>query len=120
MTKVVEQPEGEVGSAPVQQATDKAVSLSEKYGCKVHPLVFTNPDGITAVGFVREPPRMTKLAALDELQKGLSSAGRMILESCLLKEESDARLLEDDDFYASAVTACCTLIRVFENQLKKK
>lgn len=48
-----------------------------------------------AVGYFRNPSRTTKMMALDKAIQTPSTAGQMILEACLIKEESDPRIMDE-------------------------
>ena len=92
------------------EAQTKADKLSEKLGITVHPIVFQeDKDSPLVVGYIKEPSRMVKLAVLDKSVMGGFSAAAEMLETVLLKEESDPRIYsersEDDKIYLGAVMA---------------
>jgi hypothetical protein len=112
-----------------QLAQDKAAQLTEtlkaKGVFKVHPIVFRDEktsDVIT--GFVKEPSRMAKMAVMDKALMGSFSAVEEILDSVLIKEESDPRMWSEsqefDDIRMGLVMAVYNLIRYKSNTLKKK
>jgi hypothetical protein len=102
------------------ELNQKAQTLSDDLGFKVHPLSFTNGDGQQIIGFLREPTRSAKLSAMDDMMKSPSQAGETILNACLLVEHSDSRILTDDDVYVSATMDCLSILKVYQNDLKKK
>lgn len=103
-----------------EQLTEKAQTLTSELGFKVYPLSFTNGDGHPIIGFLREPTRSAKLSAMDDMMKSPSQAGETILNACLLTEHSDPRILTDDDVYVSATMDCLSILKVYQNDLKKK
>lgn len=112
-------------------AEQRAIELSQKFGCKVYPILFyaegdmlTQADPI--IGYLKEPARLTKLRIIDEGSKrGEMEVAAELLEIALLKEESDHRLSsqsqEYDEIYMGAcLAASLQIIRVAINQIKKK
>jgi hypothetical protein len=106
------------------QVKEKAEKLSQLHGCNVTPLVFKDGED-SIIGFVKEPPRIVKQRALDAvMQKGAVTAAGELMEAMLIKEESDQRLYVDrpeyDKFYLGASMACMELVKVSQEQFKKK
>ena len=93
-------------------ATQKGEEISSKLGKKIHPIVLPykeNPFDV-AVGFFKVPPRNIKLQAISTvLEKGKVEAGKILINYCLVKEESDLRILSEDpeydDIYIGAILA---------------
>lgn len=97
-----------------------ADAFSSEMGVKVYPLSFTDANDKQVIGFLKEPSRQAKLAAMDDLMKSATQAGETILNACLIAEKSDPRILSDDDVYVSATMDCLTIIKVYQNDVKKK
>jgi hypothetical protein len=107
-----------------QEILAKAGELSQREGCRVHPLCFKT-DGEEIVGFIREPQRIVKQRALDAaIQKGTTVAAGELLEALIIRDESDPRIFSDesqyDEFYFGASMACFELINISQNAFKKK
>lgn len=103
----------------------KAGELSQRENCTVHPLVFMTDEDEQIVGFVREPLRIVKQRALDAaIQKGATVAAGELLEAILIKDASDSRIYseapENDKFYLGASMGCMELIKISQQQFKKK
>lgn len=99
----------------------KADALTQELKVPVTPLCFTTKSGEQVVGFVKEPNRSIKLAAIDKMmQQSPTLAGEMIVENCLIEEHSDSRILSDDNLFVSAVLAVVPLIEAYQNEVKKK
>jgi hypothetical protein len=103
----------------------KADELTAREGCKVHPLVFLDDNGDNIVGFVKEPIRIVKQRALDAaIQKGATVAAGELLEAILIKGDSDYRFYseasEHDKYFLGASMACMDLIKISQDQFKKK
>lgn len=103
-----------------EELTKKAQDLASKLGFKVHPLSFTDSEGNQVIGFMREPTRQAKLSAMDDMMKSPTQAGETILNACLLVDHSDAKILNDDDVYVSATMDCLSILKIYQNDLKKK
>ena len=106
-----------------EEITAKAEELSLKRGKKVYPLT-VNANGEQVIGFIEEPKRQAKYAAMNELaKKDVATAGEIILDACLIKEESDTRLYSNESAHDSivigAAMACLKLVEVYEADLKK-
>lgn len=103
------------------KADDHAKELAQKLNRKVHCIFVDLPDEVV-VGYIQEPMLRNKLAAVNYLgQKQVDMAGELILQTSLIKEESDERLImgNDDDVYVSAVLLCNKLVKVFAGEIKK-
>lgn len=106
-------------------AADKAKELSLKYGVKVSPIVFkeSKQSQEIIVGFIKEPPRFVKLRMMDKGMTSPITAASEVMETCLIKEESDARIYselpENDVFYMGATMVVYAMVEVAINQLKK-
>lgn len=103
----------------------KADELTQREGCKVHPLVFAAANDEQVIGFVKEPMRIVKQRALDAaIQKGATVAAGDLLEAILIKDASDSRIYseaaENDSYYLGASMACMELINISKEQFKKK
>lgn len=104
----------------IKSAEVKAEELSAKYGSKIIPLVFMDADsGESIVGYLKEIPRIVKLRILDTMLTGAYSSCASVIEDYLLKNESDSRILGDDQYYLGAVTEVYNMIQISVNQLKK-
>ena len=108
-----------------EEISKKADELTQREGCKVHPLVFMAENGDEVIGYVKEPIRIVKQRALDAaITKGATVAAGELLESMLLRADSDPRLYserpEHDSIYLGASLACMELIRVSQDMFKKK
>lgn len=108
-----------------EEISKKADELTQREGCKVHPLVFMDGNEEQIVGFVKEPLRIVKQRALDSaIQKGATVAAGELLEAILLKDVSDSRIYsekpEHDAHYLGASMACMDLIRISQDTFKKK
>lgn len=106
-----------------EQINEKADLLSQQRQVKVYPII-VDAKGEQIVGFIEEPKRQAKYAAMNELaKKDVATAGELILEACLIKEESDKRLFsqssEHDSIVIGAAMACLKLVEVYEADLKK-
>lgn len=116
----------------LQQADEKAARLSQARGnIKIIPLVFYREgDTVTqadpVIGFLQDPPRLTKLRLMDEATKrGEMEVAADLLGIALIKEESDYRLSSesqefDDVFIGACLAASVNIVRVALNVYKKK
>jgi hypothetical protein len=105
-----------------EQIIAKAQELSKSLNVKVYPFVLKNGDD-KVVGYVKEPSRLSKYRYLDKAMTGAMSAAAELLEVCLIKEESDPRIMseapENDSFNIGAATFCASLLNVATDSLKK-
>ena len=103
---------------------EKAQEISKRIGLKVYPFSFLIDDTDQVVGYIQEPKRVVKMAALDEMIKSMTMAGEMILNTSLIKEDSDPRILseksEDDSIFISSCLHCVTFLKMYNDELKKK
>lgn len=111
--------------AAQNEAKQKAEKLSDELKVKVHPLVFfVEQDGEPVVGFLKEPNRMVKMACMDKYNHGFYTACGQVVETLLIKEHSDERILsekpEHDNYFMGAVNVVSELITFAANQVDKK
>lgn len=108
------------------EAQTKADALSLKQGKKVYPIIVTVPDGEPAIGFIQEPTRQAKMAALDTLasENAATLSGKMIFDASFLPNESDKRFIsndsEHDAIVIGAYVKCNEFIRAYSTEIKKK
>lgn len=106
-----------------EQIREKAAELEKVMGCKIHPLVFV-VDEDQIVGYMKEPPRIVKLRVLDKSLVSPMTAAAECLESILIEDESDHRILsekpEHDKIYLGACIEATKIIEYSANQFKKK
>lgn len=107
------------------KAEEKAKELSIKYQTKVNPIVFkvdAESDDIV-IGYLKEPQRFVKLRMMDKGMTSPITAASEVMETCLIKEESDPRIMseaqENDVFYIGATKVVYDLVQVAINLVKK-
>jgi hypothetical protein len=103
----------------------RANELSLKHQTKVHPLVFsTEGSDEQIIGYIKEPPRFVKLRVMDKGLTAPVSAASEIVDSYLLKEESDPRIYsespDNDKYYIGATLEAYNMVTLAVNQFKKK
>lgn len=108
-----------------EQITEKAEELSKIHGCPVHPYVFTNT--VTqdqVIGYYKEPPLAVQAKIGDVCASMPISAGMEVLDSYIIKEESDSRLydkkLENKAYYFGLAVELSDIVKLAINQFKKK
>lgn len=107
-------------------AKAKAEVLSKRENAKVTPILFYMNGNFSdpIIGFLKAPSRLAKVKIMDKSdQVGAYSAAAEALEFCLLKADSDMRLISEapeyDDIYMGALIAAQGLINASINQIKK-
>ena len=107
-----------------EAVAQRAADLSRQFNCDVHPLVFSGTADTMIVGYIKEPPRIVKMRALDKSLTSPSTAGAEVLEACLIREASDPRILseapENDVYYIGACLEAVSFVRRSVNLFKKK
>lgn len=84
-------------TARVEELEAKVKSLEAResalagYPVKVHMFRAITPETGEAVAFVKEPTLQAKKAALDMMTRSQTSAADIIIETSILKEDSDPR-----------------------------
>lgn len=110
----------------IDEVKAKAEELSEKMGVKVLPMTFRgNDENDLVVGFLKEPPFLVKARAMDKMYAGMSfTAGMDIMEACLIKEETDPRILSplpiNDTYKLGAIKFCGELVTYRVDITEKK
>lgn len=111
-----------------EEITAKAEELSIKYKGEVTPMCFFDVgekgSGDQIIGYVSSPPRIVKMRVMDTAVKSAMFAAEELLQSCLLKDESDPRIWSDapecDNIHIGALIACSDMIKYLSNTYKKK
>lgn len=112
----------------IENANARADELGKKMNCKVHSLVFRiRKDSDIIIGFFKDPPRSLKLQLMDNAVSQTYTICSNILESFLIAEESDKRILdpayENEPYYFGSVRAveqCIATATNLANTNKKK
>lgn len=78
---------------------EKSIELGKSLNVKVTPLLFeVNGDWI--VGYLKSPNRNAVRVAYDKYEKyGKLEAGALLLEICLIQENSDKRIIDENPLY---------------------
>lgn len=85
----------------------KSQELTTKLNKKVMPLLFNHKDE-WIVGYVQQPTRTVVRVAVDKMEKfGKIEAGDLILQSSLIKEESDIRIISEESEYDGINMGAC-------------
>lgn len=109
----------------VLAAENKAQELADRLGKEVFPMVYVVDEDTNdyCVGFLEKPNRMTQMRAIDQSVQSSMTAGMQLLMACLLKTESDYRLLNDapqfDDINLGAFIEAFKLVQISVNAIKK-
>ncbi len=103
----------------------KAAELSKSLSNKVSPVVITDNDGAQVVGYFQEPSYKALRYFVDCYGKGdLGLSLEYTLSDCLIKEESDPRILSEERKDAkikfSFAQACAKLLAPYVDEYKKK
>ncbi len=99
MSKKIEEKK-DITIEEMQEIVEKrAAELTKSLNLEVTPLLFVQDDEFI-VGYMKQPNRQTCRAAYDRMEKyGKLDAGDLILEACLIKEESDTRITDPSPRY---------------------
>ena len=103
----------------IKQAEQKAEELTQAVGRKVTPLVFGSEDDLV-IGYIKEISRIAKLRILDSALVGGFSACESLVDDCLLREGDYAKIIADDVYYIGVVNEINNMVKVAQNQFKKK
>ena len=105
----------------IQQIADE---LSQREGCKVHPLIFMASETEQVIGYLKEPPRHVKLRVMDKGLTSPATAASEVVEAYLIKDASNKRIWdensENDRYYLGATMEAYNMINMAVNQFKKK
>ena len=101
----------------------KRVRLSKELGKEVHLCVFETEEKEEIVGFMKEPDRLVKMRALDMSLQSWTSAANILLETSLIKEHSDPRILDEnpdnDKIYFGFLMKANELVKFYSEKQKK-
>lgn len=99
----------------------KANELSEKFSCKVTPIVFHDEEkDEDVIGYIKEPNRMTKLRVMDKAINSPITAASELFDSIVITEESDPRFFSDDKYYIGGTMEAFKTVEIAVNTFKKK
>jgi hypothetical protein len=84
---------------------DKAKALGA-----VHKLVVED-NGTEVIGYLKKMDRVTYSAIIRLLQDDALKANETLLRTCLIKEVSDMRIVEDDDIFYSVIPQLANIIQ---------
>ena len=109
--------------------TENAEGLSKKMGTKVYGLLlntagFEETDGDWVIGYFKAPTLYQKMTILDRIEIDKTLKGYQLLQSNLIKEHSDERLLDDKNpdnhkiIIGAALTAAAMSIDFSINQVQ--
>ncbi len=110
------------------EAEGKRAEIEARLGYTVNKFVLFDKELNECIGYLEEPHRATKMQCIDLYQRGqYTSADDILLQSCLLKNESDSRILAEnpkrdknlDALYLGALKVCEGLIIYYTEALKK-
>lgn len=107
-----------------KEIEEKAKKLSEELNDDVHIIYFDTPDDGQIIGFIQEPELVTKMRALDLCTIGrFTDAAEIVIETSLLKEHSDPRLLDkskkNSKIYLGGLMRAQELVSFYKTQAKK-
>lgn len=112
----------ELTNKEVEQYEQEAIKLAEKYHvAKVHIYVGIDEDDIRIVGFLKDPSYLQKVMGMDKIAMvGPFTAGEIMREALILTEESDPRVLLEDEYKLGMASLALMIIKATENSFKKK
>lgn len=79
-----------------EEVEAKRVELENREKKKVHAFYFDTNDFGPVVGYIKEPALFIKMQAVDMSARSKTTAAQIIIDSCLIKEESDERIYNED------------------------
>lgn len=111
-----------------EQLEEKRKQLEAQHGKTVHLWIVYDENESPIIAYALEPSRDAKRAALDKSTISMTGAGDLLLRACLIREESDPRILDDkpenDTIYFSFLMKAQALVRfyatAFVEDTKKK
>ena len=99
------------------------IRLSKELGKEVYVYTFETEDKEEIVGFMKDPDRLVKMRALDMSLQSWTSAANILLETCLIKEHSDPRILDEnpdnDKIYFGFLMKANELVKFYSEKQKK-
>lgn len=117
----------ELSQEEIEIYSNKAKEISAKIGgAEVHPIIVIDPITFERKEcYVKEPSFLQKLDALDKaMEIGVYKSAFILFEQIVLKDHSDAITFSDapgsDAYKLGAVTEVSALVKMYQNQFKKK
>ena len=122
----IELTNAQYNEAKVLEIEAKQKELEEKFKCQIFPIELLKETGgkITYVGYMKKPSLRFQMSYTDMLLQSQSMAGEMILENCIIKEESDPETYtatdENSENYLGAIKVAQSMVTYAYNKFKKK
>jgi hypothetical protein len=88
---------------------EKAKSLGASFKIEVEEVVDGETKKVT--GYLKKPDRTLYSACIKLLEVDTLKANETLLRSCLIKEVSDMRLVDDDDIFMNVLPQLSNLIQ---------
>ncbi len=109
----------------IEQREEKVKELSVKHNCKVEDWTFENPKVGQVLCFVIEPSIYLIYGAYDKMQISPSSAGEILMEGVVIKNESDPRIFDtskraNHEIILRVNIMCQNLVQIALEEVKKK
>lgn len=104
MEQEIVQPQGVTKESMQELVSAKAEELRMKLNHQVIPLL-TNLNNEWIVGYARYPSRYEKAIVFGKIAKSMLLAGLDLMDYCLLKDYSDARLYSEDQKYDGIINS---------------
>ena len=125
-TPIVELTNAQYNEAKVLEIEAKQKELEGKFKCQIFPIALLNENGgkITYVGYMKKPSLRFILSYTDKVIQSPAMANEMILENCIIKEESDPEIYtatdENSENYLGALRVAESMVTYSKNHFKKK
>lgn len=96
----------------------KAQEIKKKYNLdKVHALSVETDEG-TIYLWMKQPSRQVLSASLAKASSDPVQANEIVLNSCVLKDESDMRIITNDDYFFSVFGQLQKILDVKKSELQ--
>ncbi len=109
-----------------ENAEKRKIELQETLKTKIHVFCFHLPNTTSAIAYLREPSFQVKKMAMDMSLRSITSASELVLDSCIIKEESDERIWgenaeeENPELRLGAIMRTQEIVVYYVDSLKKK
>lgn len=104
-----------------EQIEETRAKLEYEHGRKVYAHVFLTEENEQIIGYLKDPERLVKMRALDMSAQSWTSAAEVLLQTSLIKEKSDSRILDeksDDKIFLAFLMKANELVKFYAEQKK--